>query len=137
MEIETHHPAPDDLADAIHDRLVEAGQALHPSAMPSFAVSARDEKGALVGAGKGEIAFRSAHLSELWVAEAARGAGLGSRLIEAAEALAREQGCHRLHLETRSSAARRLYERLGYRVFGLLPDYDGAEPFCYLVKDFD
>jgi ribosomal protein S18 acetylase RimI-like enzyme len=47
-----------------------------------------------------------------------RGLGLGSRLIRAAEAALRERGfrCAEIGVEKGNTAARRLYERLGYRV---------------------
>ena len=81
--------------------------------------------GALSAGCKGEITFRSLHVSELWVDARHRGVGLGSGLLEETEKLAREKDCVRVHLETRSERARVLYERLGYRVFGTLPDYNG------------
>ena len=134
MEIEVGLPAERALLDAIHDRLAEAGQSLTDAEMPRFTLAAHRD-GRLVAGGTGEIAFRSLHLSELWVDESLRGQGMGSRLIERAEALAAERGCDRVHLETRSEAARRLYERLGYRVFGQLDGYapDGT-PLYYLEK---
>lgn len=60
----------------------------------------------------------------------ARGLGLGARLVRAAEAEARRRGACTMSLEVRAdnTAARVLYERLGYRLHGCLPAYyeDGA-----------
>jgi ribosomal protein S18 acetylase RimI-like enzyme len=57
----------------------------------------------------------------LWavrVMAALQGRGLGTRLVAAAEAAMREAGCTRAEVgvETHNPGARRLYERLGYRM---------------------
>lgn len=54
-----------------------------------------------------------------------RGQGLGARLVGAAEAYAGEHGRRYLRLEVRrdNRAAIRLYERLGYTLFGHVADY--------------
>ena len=52
-----------------------------------------------------------------------RGLGLGTRLLEAAQALASEAGCQELSLEVfdQNKDALRLYERYGYREIARLP----------------
>lgn len=78
---------------------------------------------------------RVARLSSLAVAPARAGAGLGRRLLLAAEADARAHGCERLRLEVRADngSGIRLYERGGYARTGTKPDYyeDGMEAWCY------
>jgi GNAT superfamily N-acetyltransferase/DNA-binding HxlR family transcriptional regulator len=61
------------------------------------------------GSGVGEI-------KRLWVAPAARGLGLGRRLMEQAEDTARTLGVHTLRLDTNEALteARTLYERSGW-----------------------
>lgn len=65
------------------------------------------------------------------VAPAARGQGLGDRLVACAERAARTEGSHRLRLEVRCEnvAARALYQRRGYRQVAALNHYyeDGAD----------
>lgn len=58
------------------------------------------------------------YVSELFVREEARGAGLGGRLLEAVEAAARERGCVRLQLlnfRTRTSYLRGFYPKVGWQ----------------------
>lgn len=56
------------------------------------------------------------HVVELHVAPERRGRGVGGRLLDHAETLARERGHARLVLSTlATNPARRLYERHGYR----------------------
>ena len=76
-----------------------------------------------------------ARLTSVAVASAAVGGGIGKRLVEAAEAVARQQGCNRMRLEVRAdnARARTLYERNGYTLFTTVPDYyeDGEAAFRF------
>lgn len=72
-----------------------------------------------------------ARLYSIAVDDAARGLGLGARLLDAAERRARRRGARVMRLEVRvdNAAARRLYEAHGYRRVATLPGYyeDGAD----------
>ena len=64
-----------------------------------------------------------------------RGKGVGTALVEASEAAARQRRCGALRLEVRvdNAVAIQLYERLGYRRIGRLAAYyqDGADGWRY------
>ena len=81
---------------------------------------AEDDTGRIIG-GVGIAEFSAiescAEIQKLYLSDAAKGKGLGRRLLEYAEKQARQMGFERLYLETHSSlvAAIRLYEKLGYR----------------------
>jgi ribosomal protein S18 acetylase RimI-like enzyme len=64
-----------------------------------------------------------ADLTKLLVHRRARRRGLGAALTRAAEATARECGKTLLVLDTASSDAERVYERLGWRRVGAIPGY--------------
>lgn len=68
----------------------------------------------------------------------ARGKGVGSALLQAAEDLARRRHCTALRLEVRTDneTAIRLYERLGYVRIGRYGHYygDGADAWRYEKK---
>lgn len=74
---------------------------------------------------------RAARLYSIAVDRSLQGRGVGGRLLGAAERAARRRGCDRLRLEVRvdNAAARRLYEKLGYRRTGVRHAYyeDGAD----------
>ncbi|WP_333679555.1 GNAT family N-acetyltransferase [Dyella sp.] len=66
----------------------------------------------------------------------ARGKGVGTALIDAAEAAARQRRCQSLRLEVRTDndSAIRLYERLGYARIGPVKKEfyeDGSDAFVY------
>lgn len=74
---------------------------------------------------------RLARLYSIAVDTAARGGGIAEALIHAGEQAVLPSGCAYVRLEVRrdNEPAIRLYRRLGYRLFGTIPDYyeDGAE----------
>jgi ribosomal protein S18 acetylase RimI-like enzyme len=75
------------------------------------------------------------HVVALWVDVPLRGRGAGRELLLAAEREARGHGATHAFLETHSFQAPRFYERLGYRVFGVLEDYPPGERQYFMRKD--
>ena len=59
----------------------------------------------------------------LWVDEAARGRGIGSRLLAEAEHLAREMGARNAALETFEWQAPRFYKKHGYEEVARIEGY--------------
>lgn len=100
----------------------------HPGARIAERLFARQDRGEslyltawLGGApvGQGEVVFASPReLRSLHVAAAHRGRGIGTALIRAAEQASREAGELIVGVGLDNPDARRLYERLGYRVTG-------------------
>jgi [ribosomal protein S18]-alanine N-acetyltransferase len=78
---------------------------------------------------------RIARLYSIAVAPEARGAGIGEKLLAAAERLARTRIATAMRLEVRTdnAAAQRLYEGRGYRRFGVRRRYyeDGRDAVRY------
>jgi len=95
---------------------------------------ARDSGGAVVGGILGHTRWRWMYIAKLWVDESARGQGLGTRLMEAAEDLARSRGCTDVSLDTFDYQARPFYEKLGYELFGTLEGYPPGSRQYYLRK---
>ena len=85
----------------------------------------RGQRNDVLGGVLGQLWGSWLQVTYLWVAEAARGAGHATRLMEEAETYARSRGAVGATLETYSFQARPFYERLGYEVFGAL---DGCPP---------
>lgn len=75
------------------------------------------------------------HVDVLWLADEARGQGLGTRMVTMAEQEALRRGCGRAHLDTMDFQALPFYERLGYTVWGVLEDLPPGHQRIYLKKD--
>ena len=82
----------------------------------------RDAEGTLVAGIDGFTWGGYAHVEVLWVSEPLRGKGLGRRLLEAAEAEARERGCTSIVLSSHGFQAPSLYTKLGYHTVGTTED---------------
>jgi GNAT superfamily N-acetyltransferase len=70
----------------------------------------------------------------LFVPEAFRGVGLATQLIAMAEKEARNRDCHSAWIDTLNPEALRLYQRLGYEIFGELKDYPVGGSRFFLQK---
>ena len=79
--------------------------------------------------------FKWLYVELLFVPEQLRAQGLGGQLLLAAEAEARERGCQGSWLETFSVVAAQFYEKLGYRRFGVIPEYPPGNLRQFFLKD--
>jgi GNAT superfamily N-acetyltransferase len=96
----------------------------------------RDAQGAVIGGLLGNTKWGWLYVDKLWISERARGKGFGSRLLERAEAIARERGCIGVYLSTFEHQARPFYEQRGYALFGTLDGFPAATRQYYLCKRF-
>jgi GNAT superfamily N-acetyltransferase len=94
----------------------------------------RSERGEVLGGLLAVIWGGWLRVATLWVSEFARRQGHGSRLLEAAEAYARERRCHGVCLDTFSFQARPFYERHGYTVFATQEDNPPGHARHFLEK---
>jgi GNAT superfamily N-acetyltransferase len=70
----------------------------------------------------------------VWVHEDARGKGLGTRMLAAVEAAARERDCHTAILDTHSFQAPDFYKKLGYQEYLVLDGYPAGHSKIFLRK---
>jgi GNAT superfamily N-acetyltransferase len=94
----------------------------------------RSERGEVLGGLLAMIWGGWLQVRTLWVSEMARRQGHGSRLLEAAEAYARERACKGVCLDTFSFQARPFYERHGYTVFATQEDNPPGHSRHFLEK---
>ena len=118
------------------DRM-SARQFRHHLSNPGAGVLVATRGGAVIGAAV--VFFRASHriarLYSIAVAAEARGGGIGESLLAACERMARARGASAMRLEVRTdnAAAQILYERRGYRHFGVRRGYyeDGRDASRY------
>jgi GNAT superfamily N-acetyltransferase len=94
-----------------------------PSGYQPLVVVVRDEAGQPRGGASGYTAYGWMFIQLMVIPAEARGQGLGRQVMTLAEATAVQRGCHDAWLDTHEFQARGFYEKLGYELFGQLPDY--------------
>lgn len=94
----------------------------------------RGADGSVLGGLIGEVRWKWLYVSKLWVSDAARGKGFGTRLLQAAEDVARKRGCTDVSLDTFEFQAKPFYEKLGYQLFGTLEGFPPGYRQFYLTK---
>ena len=99
------------------------------------AVLLRDlDTGQTIGGLWGSLSYRWLHIDLLFVPEALRGNDVGSEIMRRAEAIARDNDCVGIRLDTHSFQAPDFYRKLGYEVFGVLDDNPPGTQRFFLHK---
>jgi proline iminopeptidase len=88
----------------------------------------------LLGGLAGRVTWDWLRIELLWIAEVARGGGVGRELMRLAEKRAREARCIGAHTDTFSFQALDFYLAAGYEIFGELDDYPPEEKHYFLRK---
>jgi GNAT superfamily N-acetyltransferase len=99
--------------------------------------SVHDEDDRLVAGLYGWTWGGCAFVDLLWVDEALRGTGLGSRLLAGAEEEARSRGCTQVLLSTHGFQAPEFYAARGYRETGRYDGYPVGSYQVHLAKALD
>ena len=129
----------DDDAKYIIDRLVEYNLSQVPAVQEELFDSLdrkiTDDNGKIIAGCIAKMyCWNVAYVDTLWVDEAYRGKGLGSKLLDDAEADAKAKGCYLIHLDTFDFQSKEFYVKRGYEVFGQLEDCPKGHCRYYLKK---
>lgn len=106
-----------------------------PSDRRDLKLVIRDADGVVRAGLIGDTARGWLYIETLWVDEAHRGLGWGSRLLERAEREATARGCRGIVLDTASYQAPEFYRRRGYVEYASLRDYVPGYHMHYLKKE--
>ena len=93
-----------------------------------------EEGGAMLGGLAATINNRWMHIDLMAVRQEARGRGIGRRLMDEAETLARARGLIGIYLDTHGFQAPEFYPRLGYQVFGQMEDHPPGHTRLFFAK---
>ena len=123
------------LRDAILAPLREYNASMvGPSRHQPLVVAIEDARQAVIGGLWGYTGHDWLFTQLLVVPPALRGQGVGTELMQRAEAEARARGCTGAWLDTFEFQARGFYERLGYTCFGELADYPAGFARYFMRK---
>ena len=99
-----------------------------------LALLVRDDNGEILGGLYGRFFYQWLFIELLSVPEQARGQGLGSKLMQMAEDLARERKCIGLWLDTFEFQAPEFYKKCGYSEIGHIADYPPGYKHFFFQK---
>ena len=105
-----------------------------PSNAQLLALLIRDDNGEILGGLYGRFFYQWLFIELLSVPEQARGQGMGSKLMQMAEDLAREKECVGIWLDTFEFQAPEFYKRLGYNELGQIADYPPGHKRFFFQK---
>lgn len=92
------------------------------------------ETGATDGGLTARVGFGWMFVELLFLPERLRGQGMGRRLMEQAEAVARQHDCIGIWLDTFSFQAPGFYQKLGFTIFGQISDIPPGASRIFLHK---
>ena len=116
----------------ILDGIYEYGLAQICGVEPSQWAAVAKEKGAFIGGATGRVHLQQFYLENLWVKEAFRSQGLGTKLHGEILNIAYEHRCSRVLLNTLNERAVSFYLRLSYKELAVIKDYVPGYDLHYL-----
>jgi len=99
-----------------------------------FSVFSRDPDGNVNGGLRATCFWNLLDIELLWLAEEARGQGIGSLLVRKAEQFAIDKGIEQALVTTTTWQARPFYEKLGYKLKTTISDHPKGHSCHFLSK---
>lgn len=114
-----------DVKSALENGLTAHASALDipPYEEKEVSIVRRHANGQIVAGLFGKVVWNWLYVDTLWVDDALRGQGVGSALMQAAEAEARKRGCAGAYVWTESFQGENFYPKLGYTEFARMDDF--------------
>jgi GNAT superfamily N-acetyltransferase len=109
--------------------------ARQPGAVQPLHLMLKDGTGQAVGGLSARTYWGWLQIDDLFVPNNWRRQGLGTSLLQAAEAMAISRGARHSFLSTFGFQARTFYEKQGYRVVGTLEGYPPGAAYFWMRKD--
>lgn len=134
MKIDYVDNIPDDVAAFMNESFDDYSMQKGVPKRAPFCFFICDDAGACQGVIVGYNHGADFYIRELIVSDALRGQGYGTRLMDAAEALAAERQCTRLWVDTLTYQATDFYVALGYREIARIAGYRGGHGRVFYCK---
>jgi GNAT superfamily N-acetyltransferase len=108
-----------------------------PADWKPLSIFIHDKEEKFMGGLSGGTYWGWLYVGTLWLDEAVRGQGLGSKILIRAEQEARNRGCQHAFLDTTSFQALPFYLKHGYRQYAQLDDFPAGHSRYFLKKDLN
>ncbi|MCF4997084.1 GNAT family N-acetyltransferase [Pseudomonas syringae] len=108
-----------------------------PSVPEPFALFVRGKDDEIVGGLYGKVFYQWLFVELLSLPEEGRGQGIGTELMQMAEAHARKKNCLGIWLDTFDFQAPEFYKKLGFSEIGQIADYPPGHKRFFMQKRLD
>lgn len=115
--------------------IAEAATARGMSHIRPFAFFVKDHNQKILAGAKGVSIYGALYIDLLWVSANLRGQGIGSKLMDECEKLAKKRGCTFVNLITMDWEALPFYQKLGYQLEYVRHGYERNSKMNFLKKD--
>ena len=130
-----HNPTPNEM-DLIRDGLAQFNAAhVGDDGHTPLCLAEYDADGNVIAGLLGGTYWGWLYVDILWVHQAHRKQGLGTKLLQAAEQEAARRGCHHVHVDTMSWQAPAFYQKQGYEILATLPDIPHGNQKYLMIKE--
>jgi len=106
------------------------------NALDFFAFFIRDENNTIVGGCNGGTLYGGLHIDSLWVSDAIRNKGWGTKLVDAALTYGKEKNCNFATVNTMDWEALNFYKKLGFKIEFQRSGFHKNSVFYFLRKEF-
>ncbi len=118
----------------IRDQLIQFNTKHVQGNYKNVKLAIKNEQGNIIAGTLGAVLWNWMEIDILWVDEAYRKHGLGSRLLKKMEKIAAANNCDFVQLNTFSFQAPEFYKKQGYEVFGIIEEAPRDNKHYYLKK---
>lgn len=115
--------------------IAEAATARGMSKILPFALLVKDQNQKILAGAKGVSIYGALYIDLLWVSAHLRGQGIGTKLMDECEKLAKKRGCTFVNLITMDWEALPFYQKLGYQLEYVRHGYEQNSKMNFLKKD--
>ncbi|MWV44314.1 GNAT family N-acetyltransferase [Paenibacillus sp. HJL G12] len=123
-------------ANAVRNKLIEFNSRHVPNGYyEEIHLCVKDDEGEMMAGLNSTICWNWMEIDILWVDDNHRGQGLGKRLLEEAEQMARAKHCTFIKLNTFSFQAPEFYKKYGYEEMAMIEDAPMGYRHYYFKKN--